>query len=136
MRRVFGYTWWILLAFVCIYLSVVFLTRRSAHRALIEDHRERKEAQERAIVDAYGGQDLAILNFYANPAAIRKGETTEICYSVPNAESVRIEPPVENVWPSLSRCVEVSPETDTVYTLIAEDANGNRVTADTAVEVN
>ncbi len=136
MRRVFRYTWWILLAFACIYLGLIYYSRKSANRALIEDLRERKAFQERAVVDAYGGRELAILNFYANPAAIRKGETTEICYSVPNAESVRIEPPVENVWPSLSRCVEVSPTSDTVYTLIAEDANGNTVTADTTVEVD
>lgn len=136
MRGVFRYTWLILLAFACIYLSWVYYTRRSANRALIEEIRGRKEAQERAVVDAYGGGELAILNFYANPAAIRKGETTEICYSVPNAESVRIDPPVENVWPSRSRCVEVSPTSDTVYTLIAEDANGNTITAETTVKVN
>lgn len=136
MRRASRYTWLILLAFACIYLSWIYYTRRSANRALSEEIRERQEAQERAVLDAYGGGELAILNFYANPAAIRKGETTQICYSAPNAESVRIEPPVKNVWPSRSRCVEVSPTSDTVYTLIAEDANGNTVTAETAVEVN
>lgn len=133
MQKVFRFTWWILLAFACIYLGLVYYSRKSASRELIKDLEERKASQERAVVDAYGGQTLAILNFYANPATIRKGETTEICYSVPNAESVRIEPTVENVWPSLSRCVEVSPTSDTVYTLIAEDANGNTVTANTTV---
>ena len=88
------------------------------------------------MVDAYGGESLAILNFYANPATIRPGETTQLCYSVPNAENVRIEPPVENVWPSLSRCVDVTPTDDTVYTLIAEDDSGNTVTANTTVEVD
>ena len=136
MQRVFRITWWILLIFACIYLGLVYYSRRSANRDLIQGMEEQKSSQDRAVVDAYGGSSLSILNFYANPASIRQGETAQLCYSVPNAESVRIEPPVENVWPSLSRCVEVSPLKDTVYTLIAEDADGNTVTAETAVEVN
>ena len=136
MQRVFRYTWWILLAFACIYLGLIYYSRKSADQDLIQDMEEQKASQDRAVVDAYGGSSLSILNFYANPAAIRQGETTEICYSVPNAEKVRIEPPVKNVWPSLSRCVDVSPTKDTVYTLIAEDADGNTVTANTTVEVN
>lgn len=136
MRRVFRFTWWILLVFACIYLGLIYYSRRSAERELLQDLEEQKALQERAIVDAYGGDNLAILNFYANPATIRPGETTQICYSVPNAESVRIEPHVENVWPSLSRCVDVAPASDTVYTLTAEDAAGNTVTATTTVEVN
>ncbi len=136
MRRVFRFTWWILAVFACIYLGMVYYSRRSANQALIQAIEERKASQDRAVVDAYGGDSLAILNFYANPVAIRQGETTQICYSVPNAESVRIEPAVDNVWPSLSRCVEVAPSSDTVYTLIAEDANGNTATATTTVEVD
>ncbi len=136
MQRVFRYTWWILAAFACIYLSLVYYSRRSANRVLIQNLTERKASQERAVVDAYGGESLAILNFYANPAAISPGETTQLCYSVPNAVTVRIEPPVENVWPSRSRCVDVAPKTDTVYTLIAEDGSGNTVTADTTVKVD
>jgi hypothetical protein len=115
---------------------MVYYGRRSATRDLIQDLEERKASEERAVADAYGGDRLSILNFYANPASIRRGETTQLCYSVPNAESVRIDPPVKNVWPSRSRCVDVAPQSDTTYTLIAEDADGNTVTADTTVEVN
>jgi len=54
---------------------------------------------------------------------------------VPNSKTVRIEPPIKNIWPSLSRCVEVAPERDTVYWLIAEDAAGHKVIATTAIKV-
>jgi hypothetical protein len=136
MRRVFRITWWILAVFACLYLGLIYYSRTATNRELIQDLEERKASQDRAVVDAYGGNSLSILSFYANPAAIHPGEKTQLCYSVPNAESVRIDPPVENVWPSLSRCVDVAPTSDTVFTLIAEDANGNTVTAETTVEVN
>jgi hypothetical protein len=38
-----------------------------------------------------------------------------------NATSVRLDPPAGSVWPSLSRCLEVSPVKTTRYTLTAED---------------
>ena len=50
-----------------------------------------------------------------------------ICYGVLNAKAVRIEPRVEGVSPSLNRCVEVSAEKETRYTLTAEGADGRTV---------
>ncbi len=41
------------------------------------------------------------------------------------ARTLRLTPPVEQVWPALSRCFEVSPGETTGYTLTAEDANGH-----------
>ena len=136
MRKVLRFTLWIVVAFACVYLGLVYYSRKSRNQDLIQDREERKASEDRAIVDAYGGESLTILNFYANPATISRGETTQLCYSTPNAESARIEPPVKNVWPSLSRCVDVSPTSDTVYTLIVEDDSGNTATANTTVEVN
>jgi len=123
-------------AAVVLYLGWVYYTRWSDNRAFVRRLAEPKEAQDRAIVDAYGGGRLTILGFYATPATILWGEKTQLCYSVSNSKSVRIEPPVENVWPSFSRCVEVAPEKDTVYRLIAEDAAGHKAIATTTVKVN
>ena len=105
---------------------------RSRSRRLAES----KEAQDRAIVDAYGGGHLTLLGFYAAPSTIRRGAKAQLCYGVSNSKTVRIEPPVKNVWPSFSRCIEVAPESDTVYRLIAEDAAGHKVIATTAVKVH
>ena len=135
MRRVLRFTWWIL-AFGLIYLGIVFYTRWSVNQALIHQLEERKASQDRAVVEAHGGSKLTILSFYAYPPAIRRGGTAQLCYSVSNSESVRIEPPVGNVWPSLSRCVDVAPAVDTVYTLTAKDAKGNTITAKTKVKVD
>jgi len=139
MRKVFRFTW-LLVAVGCIYLGWVFYSRWSENHALTERLEEHQAAQARAqasaMLKAYGGDRLTILAFYATPSGIRRGQKARLCYGVSNSKSVRIEPPVENVWPSLSRCVEVSPRADTVYRLIAEDANGQVQTVSTRVTVH
>ena len=135
MRKVYGITW-VSVTVACIYLGWVFYSRWSENRAFIRSLEERKAAQDRAVVEKYGGGRRTILGFYATPPTIRPGETAQLCYSVSNAESVRIEPPVKNVWPSLSRCVEVTPGSDTVYKLIAEDSKGNTEMASVTVKVH
>jgi len=82
-----------------------------------------------------GGNQFAILNFYASPGEIRRGETAQLCYGVSNAKTVRIEPQTSAVWPSYSRCVDVAPKKDTTYTLTAEDAAGHIKTATVTVKV-
>ena len=96
---------------------------------------EQEEGQDRAFTKTYGGTSLTILTFYAAPPVIRAGKTTQLCYGVSNAKSVRIEPAVEYVWPSYSRCLKTAPSGDTVYTLIAEDDSGHTKTATVTVHV-
>lgn len=73
---------------------------------------------------------LRILNFYATPGAVRRGEEVSLCYGVAQAAQTRIEGEpgglLSGVWPSFNRCLIVTPLRDTRYTLIAEDASGGR----------
>lgn len=87
------------------------------------------------IVEMYGSGNLKILNFYATPGSIRPGEKTLLCFGVANAASVRIEPGVEPVKPSLSRCVPIAPRERTEYKLTAEDAAGHKETASIVIQV-
>jgi hypothetical protein len=75
----------------------------------------------------YGGAGVRILQFYSPTGDLMQGDHTTICYGVVNAKAVRIEPPVDGVGPSLNRCVEVSPEQATRYTLVAEGNDGSVV---------
>jgi hypothetical protein len=70
---------------------------------------------------------VKILQFYARDGNIVEGTKSVVCYGVLNAKSVRIEPRLEGVSPSLNRCVEVSAEKETRYTLTAEGADGRTV---------
>lgn len=91
---------------------------------------ERADAQaeaDRARKDLalLGADSLRILSFYATPPVVKRGEAASICYGVNNATKVRIDPPVEELRPALSRCIQVKPVEDTEFTLYAVDAGGN-----------
>src|SRR5258707_9415796 len=97
---------------------------RDAHET--ERTTQAMEVEEaRRTIDMLGGGRLKILNFYASPAAIRRGEHANICYGVNGAKSVRIEPPVEELHPAMSHCLQVSPSRSTEYKLVAEDSSGH-----------
>ncbi|MBN2241702.1 MAG: hypothetical protein JW793_03350 [Acidobacteria bacterium] len=132
MRKAYRFTW-MLAVVIILYLGWVFYSRWSENRAFEQRVEELQESRESTISKTYG--ELKILGFYATPPAVGPGEKAQLCYSVTSAESVRIEPHVENVWPSISRCVEVAPAENTTYRLVAEDAEGKTVTAETTVEV-
>jgi hypothetical protein len=109
--------------------------RRSVERQATREHAEKQREQDRLAVEQLGGQDFAILDFYASPALIRRGESAQLCYGVSNAKTVKLEPQSHAVWPSPNNCVEVSPIKDTTYTLTVEDGSGNTKTQDVEVKV-
>lgn len=66
-----------------------------------------------------------IINFYANPGTIAKGEESLLCYGTESVTEVRIDPPVETLKPALSRCFQVKPDATTEYKLTATGAGGD-----------
>jgi hypothetical protein len=107
------------------YICFVFLGRITSQPARPKPKGEewiKRQAEFEAI---YGGSTLKIIQFYSPNGDLMEGDSTVICYGVLNAKSVRIEPPVAGVGVSLNRCVMVSPEEATRYTLIAEGADGS-----------
>jgi len=113
----------------------IFFSRWSEAREA-QKAEQLKEAQDaRHTLELLGGDQLKILDFYATPAAIRRGGRATICYGVNAAERVRIEPPVEQLHPAVSHCIQVSPHRDTDYKLTAEDHAGHAVTESLTIEV-
>ena len=107
---------------------------RDARNAAKED--AAKEAQnDRRIVDALGGDRLKILDFYASPPAIRRGQHSTICYGVNAAQSVRIDPPIEQLHPAISHCFQVSPRRMTEYKLTVDDSAGHTLSQSLTIQV-
>jgi hypothetical protein len=108
-----------------LYLGWVFYSRwdeqREAQRAQAAAQTENAEK----VLDAYGGNKVTILNLSLSTNAIRPGDTAQLCYGVSNAKTVSVTPPVGDVWPSMYRCVDISPKSDTTYTLSASDGQGH-----------
>ena len=98
---------------------------RSIEYRTNQERAARQRENDRATLEQMGGQQLAIQTFYATPGEIRRGEPVQLCYGVANAQSVKLEPQSNPVWPSYSRCVEVTPAMSTTYTLTIADARGN-----------
>jgi hypothetical protein len=117
-----------------LYLGWTLYSRWSNSRSLQQAAEVEKVKADAQIVKMYAG-DLKILSFYTTSGTIRGGEKTLLCYGVASAVKVHIEPGVEPLKPSLSRCVEVAPAKDTLYTLTAEDESGHRATESLTVHV-
>jgi hypothetical protein len=96
---------------------------------------EKQREQDRATLEQMGGKELAIQTFYATPGEIRRGQSVQLCYGVANAKSVKLEPQSNPVWPSYSRCVNVTPEKTTTFTLTIADAAGNTKSQSLTVQV-
>ena len=113
----------------------IFYSRwRSARET--EQARQAEEARRaRQTIDLIGGTDFKIINFYAAPQMIRRGNQTRICFGVYGAKRVRIEPAVGDLHPAMSYCLQVAPRKDTAYRLIAEDGAGHTATASLVIRV-
>jgi len=104
---------------------LVLLTGLYSGWVLWQRHRSQTPPAPPVTVDplAKYGSDVKILQFYTGNGTITKGGKALLCYSVVNATAVRLDPPVESVWPAMSRCFEVAPARSTRYTLTAEGAD-------------
>ena len=118
-------------ALVIVVLSVAWILfsrweeNRSIENRARQERTQKQLEEDRATLEQMGGKELAIQNFYATPGSIRRGETVQLCYGVANAKTVTLEPQSNPVWPSYSRCVDVTPVKTTTYTLTIADASGH-----------
>lgn len=134
IRRLLPYTS-IALGIAVLYAAWTIVSRRMENRRLEEAAQARRMEAYKRDVQMYGSGQVKILSFYATPAPLVRGSKARLCYGVAYARTVRIEPPVERVWPSLSRCLEIAPKKDTRYTLTAEDAAGHTTTQSLLLQV-
>lgn len=129
----------IAIAVALLYVGWIFFSRWQENRAIEQKSREERKQQQlendRAALEQFGGKELAIQMFYASPGTIRRGESVQLCYGVANAKTVKLEPQSNPVWPSPSRCVEVTPAKTTAYTLTIADTAGNSKTQTVEVKV-
>ena len=120
---------WIALAIVALAVVAILIARWMENRSVELRARQAKiqqqHEQDNIALEQFGGKELAIQNFYATPGTIRRGQSVQLCYGVANAKTVKLEPQSNPVWPSYSRCVDVTPAKSTTYTLTISDAAGN-----------
>lgn len=108
-----------------IYVGYIFYSRHEAVKEAEQQAATKQSEEARKVAEMYGGDQLKILDFHATAGPLHKGETAELCYSVSNAQTVKIEPDVHEVPVSYSNCAKIQPKKDTEYTLTATDKKGN-----------
>jgi hypothetical protein len=124
-----------ILVLVILYVGWIFYSRRRDEHEAADRAASKEAAAAQYTVDKYGGGRVKVLAFSLSSGAIKRGQVVQLCYGVANAKSVKIEPPVGEVWPSMSRCLDVSPKKDTTYVITAQDGEGHADTAQLAIHV-
>jgi hypothetical protein len=124
---------------VLAYVAFILISRHESNRAFerrsAEKAAEQQRAEDRAVIDQLGGSALAIRSLYISPSTIHHSETAQLCYDVDNAKTVTLDPPVAEVWPSHTRCFDVSPKKTTDYTLTIADSSGKAASQTVHLEV-
>jgi hypothetical protein len=79
---------------------------------------------------------VKITQFYVSPLRIGPGEKALLCYGTESAASAEIVPKVDSeVYPAVSRCVQVAPSRTTSYQLTAVSKGGQRASASVLLQV-
>ena len=118
-----------------LYAGWIFYSRWNDARQAEQAAAAREAERARKDVALNGGSQLKITMLYASPGTVPKGQSVQICYGVVNAKRVVFDPPIEGVWPSMNRCVDVWPRKTTAYTLSADDGAGHSDKAQILVKV-
>jgi len=118
----------IVVLLVAIYVGFVLVARHESRlqyeKKMAADEAQKRLENDRLAIRQLGGSDLAIRAFYVSPSTIRVGEAAQLCYDVANAKTVTLDPPVGEVWPSHSRCINLTETKSTTFTLTIADAAG------------
>lgn len=124
---------------VVIYIASIMFSRYESDRTIEKRNAvkaaEQRRANDQAAIEGLGGSELAIRALYVSPELIHPGEKAQLCYDVANAKTVTLDPPVGEVWPSHSRCLDLSPTKTTTYTLTIADAKGQSTSQSVKLEV-
>jgi len=116
---------------ICVALYVVFVlySRHESNQRYLQQTKQREAEQHHQediqAIEQLGGKELAIRGLYVSPSAIHPGQSAQLCYDVANAKTVTLDPPIAAVWPSHSRCLDLTPKKTTVYKLSISGAAGD-----------
>ena len=135
LQRILPYTT-VLLVIALGYLGWTFYSRHQAEKDAQQAIEAKKHEREQTVVDqVFGNGEVSFTTFGADSGSLKRGETTQLCYGVVNATTVKLDPPVEQAKPTYHHCLEIAPKKTTTYTITASDAKGHTKTESVTVKV-
>ena len=109
-----------------LYVAWTFYSRYESNKRAVEQVQAEREAARKRVVDQiYGSGGVRFNALSADTAVLKRGEKTQLCYSVVNAKNLKLDPPVEPIKPSYYHCLEIAPKKTTTYTITADDGAGH-----------
>ena len=120
-----------------LYVAWTFYSRYESNRTAEQAIQAKKDEARKRIADQiFGSGAVRLATLSADRGVLKRGQSTEFCYGVVNATTVKIEPPVEpESKPSYHHCIEIAPKQTTSYTLTASDAAGHTKSASITIQV-
>ncbi|MBZ5617681.1 MAG: hypothetical protein LAQ69_02930 [Acidobacteriia bacterium] len=133
MKRI-GIAIWIVLGIGTVRLGWVWIERHNGDLRMAHTLEARHSRGSLADQND-SGTAVRITQFYAISGEMTDADRNTICYGVENAKTVRMEPPIETLWPTATRCFWAEPRQDTTYKLIADGFDGSQASASFQVRV-
>src|SRR6266700_2373848 len=119
IRKIFPFTT-VAVLIAGLYVGWTFYSRHEANlKAQQALDAKQQEARKKTVDMFFGSGEIRIPTFLAANGFLKRGETTQLCYGVVNAVSVKLEPPVEPLKPTYRHCMDIAPQKTTTYTLTA-----------------
>jgi hypothetical protein len=136
LRSVLPFTT-IAVAIAALWVAWVFYSRYEGSRETARALAAKEQEKRKQVVDeVYGSGEIRFQNFSADNGVLKRGQTTQLCYGVVNATSVKVVPPVgEDVKPMYHHCVEIAPKQTTTYTMTAYNAKGESKSVSLTIQV-
>jgi hypothetical protein len=110
-----------------LYVAYTFYSRHESTRKAQEAiAAQQEDARKHQVEQIYGAGEVRFTTFGADEAVITPGHSTQLCYGVLNATSVKIDPPLSEPGKvTAHHCVEISPRETTTYTITASNGKGD-----------
>ena len=119
-----------------LYVAWTFYSRYEANNAAAQAIQDKKaEENKRYVSQVYGSGEVKFTAMSADSGVLASGQTTQLCYGVVNAKSVKMDPPVEQLKPSYHHCFEIAPKKTTTYTITADDGAGHTKSESLTIQV-
>ncbi|MDQ2841847.1 MAG: hypothetical protein M3Y72_12575 [Acidobacteriota bacterium] len=120
-----------------LYVAWTFYSRHESDVAAQQAAAAKEQARrERTVHAVFGSGEILFTGFSADSGLLKKGEHTQLCYGVENAQTVKLDPPVAAVKPTYHTCIQIEPKATTKYTISADDGKGHTKSESLTVRVD
>jgi len=109
-----------------LYVAWTFYSRHQRAQEAEQAIQKKKDDDRKRVADQiFGSGEIKFSTFSIGTSVLKRGETTQLCYGVVNATSVKLDPPPpEGLKPSYRHCLDIAPKKTTTYTITASNDKG------------